>query len=111
MFEKLSLTLASVRVRTGHQNITWRRSITVAEIKVIERFELAQAPTVGFPGFDDFFQKLHFFLHFEYVNHLKGLVLGNYIQVEKAQDFYKIQISFRVKNFLQVLENKLFVLD
>lgn len=110
-FEEVVFTFASVGVWTRHQNVAWWRPFAVAKIKVVKRLEETQAPAIWFSCLNYLLEKLHLFLHLEHIYHLKRLILGDYIEVEKPQDFNQVHVGLWVKNFLQVLKNKLLVFN
>jgi hypothetical protein len=111
LFEKLSPALAPVRVRVGHQNVTWRWSFAIAEIQIVQGFELAQSPSVRLPRLNDLLQELDLFFHLQGRNQIKGLVLCDYVQIKEPHYFDQVHVCLGIQVLLQMLENELFVFD
>lgn len=111
LFEKISPALAPVRVRVGHQNVTWRWSFAIAEIQIVQGFELAQSPSVRLPRLNDFLQELDLFLHLQGRDQIKGLVFCDDVQIKEPHYFDQVHVCLRIQILLQMLENELFVFD
>ncbi len=111
MLENSNSAFTSVWIRGWHQNIAWRWPVGIAEVQVVERFEETQPSSIEFPSFDDFLQELDLLFHFQGVDHFKGLIFSDDVEVKKTHDFDKICEGFLIQYFLKVFEDEFFVVN